>query len=326
MKSDNIYFLQNTTAFFENPEYENCITDYQKNQLEDIIEQGYQGLQMREKYNNNNKYPIAILYCYTGDEYCDPIIFGIIRFDNGNGIAVYSNSTSVHQWKVSLNPCPSDKVEFYGLLNEKEYNDYKEILDSITNGNRASKNTLKKQNSMLAKDNKLLKLENKELRVEIKKLKEENDRLISTLQKNDFSEMRPADELLSKLFCTPLFESDEATRLLKSIVHEKIKGEVCGRAEHNSENWTWAHVRRAMVRSGFFGTKPENKKQKSWEDEAITDTDFGKAINSCDATISPGSIKTSCVRGKNKKEICDENIVKRICEYLKPVVNIINPQ
>lgn len=168
-----------------------------------------------------------------------------------------------------------------------------------------------------------LKNENIKIKEEVLSLKREvNNR--TPIKKQSKAERRPANELLSKLFCCTLFESTEATRLLRSIVHDKVKGEVCGRAEHNCENWTWAHVRRAMVRSGFFGIKPENKTQEAWENEAISDTDFGKVINSCDATITPGSVKTSCDRGKKKRGICDENIVKRICEYLEPIAIIIN--
>lgn len=132
-------------------------------------------------------------------------------------------------------------------------------------------------------------------------------------------DMQPKEEPLSMLFCPAIIQSTEATYLLREIVQGKIRSEVCGRAKRNSENWTWAHVRRAMVRSGFFGPCPEGKVQSIWEDQAISDTDFGHAIHSCDTSITATSVKTQCINHKNKHENYDDNIVQKIFEYLKTV-------
>lgn len=76
--------------------------------------------------------------------------------------------------------------------------------------------------------------------------------------------VRPISEILDKSFCSDLFVSHDATMLLREIVQGKIKEECVGRAAKNNENWTWAHVRRAMVRCGFFGSLPEGKAQEWW--------------------------------------------------------------
>lgn len=142
-------------------------------------------------------------------------------------------------------------------------------------------------------------------------------------KKRNSHTMRPAEDLLDKSFCSALFNSVKGTSELRNIVQGKIVKEVCGRAKKNSENWTWAHVRRAMVRCGFFGECPEGKKPQWWEDNAISDKDFGHAINSCAPDITAARVKTQCINHKDKHAICDENIVTRICEYLQPVVYII---
>lgn len=171
-------------------------------------------------------------------------------------------------------------------------------------------------------DIKRLQKENEDLRNEIAEMRDMLNGQKEQLARN--VSIRPAEVLLNKSFCPALFNSSHATDLLRQIVHEKIKDETCGRAPRNNENWTWAHVRRAMVRCGFFGECPKLMPQDKWEDMALSDTDFGYAINSCDQTISPQSVKTQCTNHKDKHGTCDENIVSRICEYLQPIIKVLH--
>lgn len=134
---------------------------------------------------------------------------------------------------------------------------------------------------------------------------------------DDRTTFRSADELVSKKFISAIYDSAEATSELRNIIRKDIKVRVAGRGETNSENWTWAHVRRAMCRMGFFGAKDNSKSQEYWEDHCLSDTEFGKAIASCDNTINFSMVKESCKRNKTKPhDQTNENIVNRICEYL----------
>lgn len=129
---------------------------------------------------------------------------------------------------------------------------------------------------------------------------------------------------LHNSFSSALYDSKDALKMLQILIGGKIKSEVCGRANTNAENWTWAHVRRAMTRIGCFGKKPEDKSEEYWEDYAVSDSDFGHAIHSCDTTIPYSNVRTQCINHKNKRGDSDENIVLSICEYLKPIQNIID--
>lgn len=143
--------------------------------------------------------------------------------------------------------------------------------------------------------------------------------------------MIPSEELLPKFFVPEILFSERATAELKKIVSGKIKEEVCGRAKKNTENWTWSHVRRAMAKMGFFGKIPENRLKTiaERENDMVSDKEFGYAINICDRSITPGSVKTQCInhdKKMNTKEIVEENIVRRICEYLQPIQDIIDEE
>lgn len=133
----------------------------------------------------------------------------------------------------------------------------------------------------------------------------------------------PPEILMDKTVCSKLFLNEPASRKLCKIVKGKIKEETQKNSEVRAENWTWAHVRRAMVRSGFFGNCPEGKTQEYWEDNAVSDTKFGRFIGKCDKMIDYTIVKSSCTRNKNKHEQSDENIVIRICSYLEPVKALI---